>query len=101
MLATSAGIEDAATMGLMLHVTEVIKCHLGVRCGGAGRVRRPSGLPSIADILLPCREPPQWAITGNDTVSLRTLADQAMSTQIARRSPFENGRFEATARMRR
>jgi hypothetical protein len=25
---------------------------------------RPSGLPSIADIMLHCREPPQWAITG-------------------------------------
>ena len=32
---------------------------------------------------------------------VRTLADQAMSTQIARRSPLEKGRFEATARMRR
>jgi phosphoglycerate kinase len=35
-----------------------------VRCGGAGLVRQPSGLPSIADILLRCREPPQWANCG-------------------------------------
>jgi hypothetical protein len=30
-----------------------------------GRVLRPSGLPSIADVLLGCREPPVGAITGH------------------------------------
>jgi hypothetical protein len=33
----------------------------GFRCDGAGRVCGPSGLPSIADIRLHCREPPQRA----------------------------------------
>jgi hypothetical protein len=37
---------------------------LRVRCGGAGRVRRPSGLPCIADALLRCREPPLGAMNG-------------------------------------
>jgi hypothetical protein len=31
---------------------------LWVKSGGTGIARRPSGLPSIADILLHCREPP-------------------------------------------
>jgi hypothetical protein len=38
-----------------------------VRSGGSGLVRRPSGLPSIADIPPRCRKPPQWA----DTVEKR------------------------------
>jgi len=33
-------------------------------CGGADRARRRSGLPSIADILLRCREPPLGASNG-------------------------------------
>jgi hypothetical protein len=33
----------------------------GVKNGGSGPIRRPSGLPAIADVLLHCREPPLWA----------------------------------------
>jgi hypothetical protein len=33
-----------------------------VKSRGSGVARRPSGLPSIADILLRCREPPLWAL---------------------------------------
>jgi hypothetical protein len=34
---------------------------LRVKSAGSGLVRRPSGLRSVADTLLHCREPPQWA----------------------------------------
>jgi hypothetical protein len=34
----------------------------GSGAGAVDRVRRPSGLPSIAVILLCCREPPLWAM---------------------------------------
>ena len=35
-----------------------------IRSNGAGRASRASGLPSIADILLCCREPPLGAMNG-------------------------------------
>ena len=51
----------------MLCVTAKIdcQCRRWVNCGGSGRVRRPSGLPSIADIPLHCREPPVGANARN------------------------------------
>src|SRR6202171_1688362 len=36
-------------------------CPSWVRSGAAGRVSRPSGSPSIADVPLCCREPPRRA----------------------------------------
>jgi hypothetical protein len=35
-----------------------------VKRSGSGLARRPSGVPSIADILMRCREPPLWATIG-------------------------------------
>jgi hypothetical protein len=37
---------------------------VGVRCGGGGRIGRPSAYPSIAGILLHCREPAVRAGSG-------------------------------------
>jgi hypothetical protein len=42
---------------------------LWVKSGGSGLVRRPSGLPSIADILPGCRELALWANTGNQAAA--------------------------------
>jgi hypothetical protein len=38
---------------------------LRVRCGGAGRIRRPSASTSIVGDLLRCREPAVCAISGH------------------------------------
>jgi hypothetical protein len=47
---------NGATATLVWEYEASLRLPLGVRRGSAGRVRRPSALPSIAGVLLHCRE---------------------------------------------
>lgn len=46
---------------------------LRVRCCGAGRLYRPSALPSIAGVLPHCRELTKWATSGHPPASFNDL----------------------------
>jgi hypothetical protein len=57
---------------------------LWVTSAGAGLVRRPSGLPSIADILVHRHEPPQWAMTCREQLQQQLRSSPILPPSLAR-----------------
>jgi hypothetical protein len=75
------GDQSVGMSGILQPVAVGHGMHLRVKSAGSGLVRQPSGLPSIADISLRCRELAVWA---DSVEKVRSCEERFFSEALVR-----------------